>query len=63
MKPTAKDMLYTFFFSFSSQIMMPTVIDAFDQLPEDLRSVWLCVICPEGDRVLVVASHVSLIAV
>ena len=40
--------------------MLPTVVDHCDQMPEDLHKNWLAVVCPQGTRVLVIASHVSL---
>ncbi|KAL8616638.1 hypothetical protein ACOMHN_031620 [Nucella lapillus] len=40
-----------------NQIMLPTVVDAFDQMPPDLRNDWMCIVCPEGTRVLVVAAY------
>ena len=42
------------------QVMLPTVVDHCDQMPEDLHKNWLAVVCPQGTRVLVIASHVSL---
>ena len=41
------------------QIMLPTVVDHCDQMPEDLQKNWLAVVCPQGTRVLVIACHVS----
>ncbi|KAK7116054.1 snurportin-1-like [Littorina saxatilis] len=49
----------SFFNCFQNQIMLPTVLDSNDQLPGDLQKNWLCIVCPQGTRVLVIASHKS----
>ena len=40
------------------QIMMAMVVERSEQLPPDLMQQWMCVVCPQGSRVLVIASHV-----
>ncbi|KAL8618686.1 hypothetical protein ACOMHN_048862 [Nucella lapillus] len=55
----AGDNNQSYFNCFQNQIMMPTVVDQKEQMPLDLAEEWLCTVCPEANRVLVIASHKS----
>ncbi|XP_076464957.1 uncharacterized protein LOC143296870 [Babylonia areolata] len=55
----AGDNNQSYFNCFQNQIMMPTVVDRKEHMPANLSEEWLGMLCPQADRVLVIASHKS----